>query len=536
MRPVVQLIRRLAVRRSGSSALALVLIVPLVANAIRALTLGWFPTYDIGFLQLRALDVGTRRTPLVGMPSTLSEVSGVTTFHPGPLQSWMSALPLRMFSFVPSALMLTQVLLNMIWVLLVVHVLGRSEWARHRAVAAIVGLVFLVSLGPEIAHDPWNPHAAVIPLALAILATMLVVLGQRSIAWVAVLAGSFAAQCHLSFAAVGAISVVLAVAFSVVAARRGDSLARRDAWIAVGVFVLCWIGPIIDQFTGHGNLGRLIGGGVGGESLGLHESWFRFVRVLLPWRLLFDVHVSPQELVSSVSWWESVVAVVALLGLVWLASRDRGRIRPVGCVIVSMVAAQLVITAMMPVTLGTLFGLHLMRAWWPIVVAFWVIIVIALLGRLEPRQWWVHIPSWSLVGAAVVVVTTVSALYGPTDVRDGGWYRPTSAVADEIDRSTANRRYDFRTLGFAVESPLGVGLVADLVRRGYDIRVDQSITPGLLADARTSVGGVSDGVITVVMSHDNEIVDAPEGRLLVWRTFTVHERDDVEYDLRVYLG
>ncbi|NDF32795.1 MAG: hypothetical protein EB147_11305, partial [Acidimicrobiia bacterium] len=60
------------------------------------------------------------------MPSTLSDVSGTTSFHPGPLQSWLSALPVRVFSFTPVTLLLTQAMLNVAWIVIAIHALRRS--------------------------------------------------------------------------------------------------------------------------------------------------------------------------------------------------------------------------------------------------------------------------------------------------------------------------------------------------------------------------------------------------------------------------
>ena len=537
LRSVVQLIRSFRISRSGSSVSYLILTIPVIANVARALSLGWFPTYDVGFLQLRAFDVGTRRTPLVGMPSTLSDVSGTTSFHPGPLQSWLSALPVRVFSFTPVTLLLTQAMLNVAWIVIAIHALRRSDWSRHRIKVLVIALVFLASLGPEVVHDPWNPHAAVIPLAVAILAASLVVLGQSSIAWVAVLAGSFAAQCHLSFAVAGAITVLVALVGSTREAIHDAPSARRNAWLTWSVFAACWIGPVLDQFFGHGNLGNLFGGG-GGEVLGPTEAWSRFVRVLLPWRLLFDVRISPETLVSSVSWWESALAVVVLVGTTYSVARRTGRVRRLGVLILTLVFGQIVITALMPVTLGTVFGLHLMRAWWPIIFAFWILGLSLLAGK-----WTRSVDSFSrqpfslsVLGASAVVTTVVAASYGLGDVRDGHWYRPTANVAAALERATSVGRYDFRTVGFDFESPLAVGVVSDLVRRGYEILVDAIVTPGLLSESRIAVNGQSTSVITVVMKRDDELVEIPDGELLFSRSFTVHEREDVVVEISAYIS
>ena len=536
MRAVVQLSHRLRTDRFRSGVIALVLSVPLILNAARALSVGWFPTFDVGFLQIRALDVGTGRTPLVGMPSTLSDATGVTTFHPGPLQSWLSAIPMRIFSFTPSALLISQVLLNIGWVVLAGWMLARSRWAHLRAVTLAAGLLFLTSLGPEIAHDPWNPHSAVIPLAVALLATMVVLAGQPSVGWVAVLAGSFAAQCHLSFAAAGALTVVVVMVVLAVNVARDEPGARRSLVTASIVFVLCWIGPLLDQFAGHGNLARLLGGGGTGITLGWAEAWSRFVKVLLPWRLYFDQRITTAELIAPVFWWESLLTVLIVIGALGLLVNRRGFGARLALFIGVVMVAQVALTAVMPVTMGTVFGLHLVRVWWPVVTAFWVCAIAGVTREVMPRLSWRRTYSAFLVLATSLTAVSSAVLYSRSDLRDGTWYRPTREVAEAIADSTPTGRYDLVISGRGFEAPLPVGVTADLLRRGYDIRVDAMVTPGLLDDAHRASADPSDGMLTLVVQKVGEDTAVTGGELLFADTFRVREWSDVDYEVFVYLS
>ena len=536
MRAVVQLIRTPGFIRGKTGALALALSVPVLANATRALSLGWFPTFDNGFLQLRALDVGTSATPLVGMPSTLSQTTGITTFHPGPLQSWLSAVPTRVFSFTPSALLISQVLLNVAWVLLAVWMLSRSPWARYRAITLMTGLLFVASLGPDIVHDPWNPHAAVIPLAVALLAVSLVVVGDVAIAWVAVLTGSFAAQCHLSFAAAGAIAVLGSLGVVGTEVRRGDVAARRSLRVALIVFAVTWSGPIIDQVFRHGNLGHLFTGGGTGVTLGWDESWARFVNVLLPWRLLFDQRISTADLVASVGWWENFLVIVTLAIVAKLVVNRGGTVERLGMLVGSLIGGQIALTAVMPMTMGTLFGLHMVRAWWPIVAVFWVFAVAMVWRELARRFAWRREYSVSLAMVAAVAAMGTAVVYDSNDVRDGTWYRPSLEVADAIAEFTPTGRYEFAVPGWGFEAPLPVGVAADLVRRGYDLRVDALVTPGLLDDSRLASADVSDRRLTLVVQKVGIDTEVPEGELIYSNTFTVREWSDTEYEVYVYIS
>ena len=536
--------------------LALVLSAPILVNAVRALTLGWFPTFDLGFLQIRALDVGTHATPLVGMPSTLSAATGITTFHPGPLQSWLQAIPVRVFSFTPSALLIAQVLINIAWIALAVWMLSNSPWSRYRTITVVVGLAFLASISPEIAHDPWNPHAAVIPLAVALLAATLTVVGHARAAWVAVFAGSFAAQCHLSFAAAGAVTVLASLGVLVARSRRGDGEtldgktfdsetfdsetfdgeSRRQLRISAAVFVVCWLGPILDQLFRHGNLEHLVNGGGTGVTLGWTEAWSRFVKVLLPWRLLFDQNISTVELVASVSWWESVIALAIVAGTIVSMARRGGTVRRVAMFLSAVVVGQIALTAVMPMTMGTLFGLHLVRVWWPVVWMMWCCAVCAVsvvlpMGFVRRREFLVGV---AMVAAVAAMGTAV--VYDSNDVRDGTWYRPSLEVADAIAEFTPTGRYEFAVPGWGFEAPLPVGVAADLVRRGYDLRVDALVTPGLLDDSRRASADVSDRRLTLVVQKVGIDTEVPEGELIYSNTFTVREWSDTEYEVYVYIS
>ena len=60
---------------------------------------GWAATSDPALMGLRAMDVGTARTPLLGQPSQsgLYAESVASVHHPGPLHLYVLAGPLRLF-------------------------------------------------------------------------------------------------------------------------------------------------------------------------------------------------------------------------------------------------------------------------------------------------------------------------------------------------------------------------------------------------------------------------------------------------------
>ncbi|MCB0972040.1 MAG: hypothetical protein KDA97_11090, partial [Acidimicrobiales bacterium] len=79
-----------------AAAMAALLVAPFVVSATRALDREYLPSGDDALIGLRALDVGTADTPLVGQPST-SHLYGPDdgTSHPGPIEFFWLALPVR---------------------------------------------------------------------------------------------------------------------------------------------------------------------------------------------------------------------------------------------------------------------------------------------------------------------------------------------------------------------------------------------------------------------------------------------------------
>ena len=478
---------------------------PLIVELIRAITLGWFPTFDIGFLQLRAFDVGTSRTPLVGMPSTISLATGETTFHPGPLASWLSAIPVRALSFTPQVLLLTTVLINLVWLFLAAWMVARK--ISHVGVAVVAGSIALVGLGPEILHDPWNPHAAVLPLAIALLAMVFVLGGDRRWSVIAIIAGSFAAQSHLSFTAASAVAIVVGL---VGVTRRPRSM--RETVTAWSAFALCWMGPVIDQLFGGGNLLRLLSAGGEGSALGWSEAWNRFVRMAMPWRLMFDRSVDAADLVAYVRPIEHVLAVLVLVGAfaLFVHHRDHGWGRG-GSVMLGIIFLQLVVTSFTPMTLSSLFGVHVARSWWPVMWMFWLCIAATVSRPIVVRTAVRSV----MVGVVASSSILLAATFEKSDLRDGEWFDATHEVADEIADVIPSGAYDLEVVGTGYETPLPVGVMADLVRRGIDLRVVGPVTAGLVHRDRIADLGDGRSRLLLVIDDGSSNVERPAGPPIV---------------------
>ena len=231
---------------------ALVLVVPCAAIAVRMLMRRYFAASDLALIEIRVRDVGGAHTPLVGPYSRYG------WNHPGPLLFYALALPYRVFGSTSSGLLAAAVLLNLVAAIGCAWVLWRRGHVLGLAVGGTVLLVLVRSLASETLMSPWNPHAIVLPMLLLALVVWSVMCGDDWMLPIAVGVGSFCVQSHVGSA--GAVAVLLAIAVAAFLFhiwRKSSRHALRTTVIAVVVGIACWIPPAIDQLNGSGNLSDL---------------------------------------------------------------------------------------------------------------------------------------------------------------------------------------------------------------------------------------------------------------------------------------
>lgn len=245
---------------------------------VRILIWDWMAVGDFGTLRLRTLDVGTSNTPLVGIYSRWG------WNHPGPLLPLFMAPALRLSGGAGHGLLLGALLINLSAILAVLIVANRAG-RQLLALVALSVILLCRALGTGELLDPWNPYVLIVALFTAAVAAWRAVLGDRVAAVVFVVAASFAVQSHVEVAlTVVILSVVVFIALGVRAssgpARTHD---RRTLAAALGAGALCWLLPVIEQFTSStgGNLRAIVsfalhgGAEVNGWSDGARiVSWF----------------------------------------------------------------------------------------------------------------------------------------------------------------------------------------------------------------------------------------------------------------------
>jgi hypothetical protein len=149
--------RRLAVLTGLLAAL------PVLVSTIHAIATGWKPVFDEAIVAVRAFDVFSSASPLVGQFSDAS-LKGEAVYNAGPLLFWLLAVPVRL----PGnwALPLTMGAVNTACIVGSV-LLARRRGGRLFMFATAVAVAAMSHSLPEgMLYTVLNPWSALFPLTL----------------------------------------------------------------------------------------------------------------------------------------------------------------------------------------------------------------------------------------------------------------------------------------------------------------------------------------------------------------------------------
>lgn len=304
----------------------IVLVVPLL-TALAAFTGRWYPVLDLAITELRVRDVGTRDTPLIGLPGRIGEMGADQGSHPGPLSFWLLAPVYRLLGSDAWSLQAATVALHAL-------AMGAALFiARRRGgLAVVLGVVLLLSVltrtyGADPLTQPWNPYLPLLWWVVLLLAAWSVLDGDVAMLAVGVFAGSLCAQTHAPYMLIVLGVGGLAVVGAVNQLRAAPPAERRRLllWIgtAVAVGALLWAPPVYDQLRREpGNLALLIehfgspseetvGGRLGVEVTLLH---------LDPWRLVTAQGAAAESLLDGSARSGAALVPGLLLVLAWGAT------------------------------------------------------------------------------------------------------------------------------------------------------------------------------------------------------------------------
>ncbi len=175
----------------------LLVLIPLVAAMVNHGR--WEPQGDDALIELRARDVGTGRTPLVGQPSTSGTYGekAANVAHPGPLGFVVLAPGTRLLGPVTGTLLATAAV-SAASMVAIAWLLFRHLGPRGGAAGAVLAALAAFCAGAMGLVDPLSSNFGRLPLLAAAVGVWALLCGDLRVAPLTVGLWSFAAQQHLS--------------------------------------------------------------------------------------------------------------------------------------------------------------------------------------------------------------------------------------------------------------------------------------------------------------------------------------------------
>ena len=504
---------------------------PLVVFGAVESARGWRPLYDNADLAYRSFQVFSSHSPLVGHQMAVSAGSHAV-FGPGPLQSWILAVPVRvdpaqgaLWGGVVAAVVAVALAVEATW----------SVGGWRGGVATAGGVLVFALVRPEVALDVvWNVWFALLFLVTTFCTALAVVTGRLRWWPVTVVAASVVVQCQAAFAPPAVLLCLLAPLPAVVAGRR--RLARDGfGWLIAGfgAGVVVWAVPVLQEVTTRpGNLTLLVRAAQSGPTIGTPAA----LRALGGATRMLPAWVRPLPtggglaqffgvvaMTSGPEWWG--LAVLSILVAVTAVSWRTGRRTLAALSFLTLVAAigGVVTVASIPRAQYLVLG-YLGAVLALIGIAVWVTfawaaaeVVVAGLSRLrgdgvvEAASSWFDRARWPaaamLVGLSAWLMATGMAQMDGTAPTLSGWaaVRATDAASAAAVRVAPTGVFGLQVEGAPATDPLAVetGVAYQLATRGYDPRPTTAI--GYPTFGRPPVGGPT---VVVVLSGPGRAVHA----------------------------
>ena len=553
-----------AARRYGWQAIAAATSSVIAFSAVRGIGRGYVPIGDNALIELRGRDVLTGDHPFLGTWSSASISSGIDINHPGPLLFNLVAGAVNLLGG-GAGIALTVAALHIAIVWLVGIVTSQVGGTTSAVAAQVItaGLVWM--LGSELLFDPWQPNVLVLPFWLVICSIWAVVAGEVGTLPLAVGAGSFVMQTHLSYLFIVPILLGFALGAALIQRRhlgpgRFADLRQPVARSAIVAGVL-WAQPMWEQFFvgGRGNITRIMIAGTGGGDGPTVESTSTGFSVAL--RVLGSVLALPpwwgrsgyDDSIPGSTWIEteggrelsapglralapSVVGLIvlgAIIALAWIHVRRIGAPALVAGFQTLAVAGG-VATLTVIITPIDVLGLspHKVRWLWVIGAFSTYLLLMTVLASVRADQ------RRGMVVAlfAVAAITIVASL--PTHVNRSGpvYFRETYESIDDI-RSQLDDYFDtpgapsavmFDAEGIGFAEPYTAPVMAELLRNGVDLVVaDTTLARQLGPDRRLSADESSGVRSLVFVRAGNAATIMPDGA----ERIAFHDGDRSDFNL-----
>lgn len=467
---------------------------PLVVAAAALRRPQWYPVLDLAMTELRLRDVGSGDTPLIGLPGRIGSSLAEQGSHPGPLSFYLLAPLYRVFGSSAWAMHAATAVVHLVAIGAALVLAARRGGTRLVVVVAALLALLTSGYGASVLTQPWNPYLPLLWWVVLLLAVWSVVCGDTAMLPVAVFAGSLCAQTHVPYLALslglgaGAVAAAALAWWRAAPGSEGRRSAARWGAVALGLGVVLWVPPLVDQAVNDpGNITKIYDhlGTPPEEPVGLGRG----IELAL-------MHLDPRELVTSASWTggslldassdvdRSVLPGVGFLAVWLVAAAAAVRLRRR-----SLLALHVVIAAALvfgTLALGRIFG----KEWFYLMLWAWVVAVLALLAvgwtvaigigaRLAPerRRQAADVGMVLLLGIAVVSTVAFTADAVGVDPPEPHLSSPLGAVLpstiDALERgdgaATGRDGHYVVSWDDALHfGSQGFGLVSELERAGFD--------------------------------------------------------------------
>jgi hypothetical protein len=501
-------------------ALYAAVVLPFLTAAVRAIRDDWFPIGDSALLYLRTADVGTEHHPLLGSWSSASLSLGRNINNPGPLYDDLMAPFAHLFSTGVGNVIGVSAL-NLGFIVLAALAARRIAGVRYEAWTLVTAGALAWTLGSEVLFDTFQAHALLFPfLAALVLLTGAMTGHGWTWPWL-VFVWSVILQTHISFAYIGVVVVATALVVAIptipVPRRAWLRAQTRSRWLvwSAAVVVLAWIQPVLEQLTseGEGNLSRLAKSASGTDVAVGFGNAFRMVSAVFalpPWwtRWGFQDTIQPAGTIDTPDgprvdipwlpgWAVATLGFVVLLALLVVALRWAWRaghrlLAALDALALGALSGSVV--ALGRLTIGPV-GLAAHHTRWLFVLALWSHAALVATGL----RWWLARDrrpelargiQYAAVAVAVVLavanVPKYTQAHGP--LADTRTMPALRRVFEQLDPLDDVDPLLYRTDNLRVYEPYSSAIMAQLVDRGIEFRVDEEVMVRQLGPSRRADG------------------------------------------------
>jgi hypothetical protein len=493
--PTIHRVRDLGRRaRLEAFAVALALLAAPVA-AFAHFVPDWAATSDPALMGLRAMDVGTGRTPLLGQPSQsgLYADAVASVHHPGPIHFYLLAAPIRAFG-AAIGMPLVTLLVTGSCLVIVAWVVHRLLGSRAALIAAVGLALVTFTTGAASLVNPVSSSIAGYPLLATAVLMWAVAVGDVRLLPLATAVVSFTAQQHLAAVPATLVLCVGGLGLGAFLWRRDGRSRhpancrdlRRAATLSGIVALVLWSPVLLQQLFGNsGNLSEMFWFARHGnsETVGLGSAFRQVAHAsgLPPVLGRTDATGAMMLGAPALVTWLSAAFVLVAVGVLSARHRDDRPRALLGAMVGVLVLAGLVNGSSVPEGLEKL---RLTFYHWAFPLGFMIVLVLGLgatdalaSARLVSRR----AVRAGLAAVTVVVVASVGVISPQLDRRQNTAAAAYAAVPawalDELADGVAEQQDalgDHTLLvsrGETVFAGISAGLALELAQRGHDVQL-----------------------------------------------------------------